>query len=312
MKIHVATVGDAIVDLIAPIASLPSKGEEVWIRQLEKCAGGSAANVAVGVARLGLNSGFVGRVGDDPFGHFLIDEFKREGVDISQLQIDEKVGTGLMFIIVTPDGERTMHSFRGANVNLSADGIDMDYIKNVGALHVSGYTLLSETQRSAAMRILETAERAEVLVSFDVGVLTAIEAADRMRSVLRSIDLLFLNEFEAARLARVKDPEKAAERILKSGAKMVALKRGGKGCLILKRGEKIYSPAFRVRVVDTTGAGDAFAAGFIVGILEGWKLEKISRFANAVGALAVARIGARSALPTRREVEEFLTARRRG
>lgn len=306
MKLSVVAVGDANVDLIAPIASLPGKGGEVWIQRLERHAGGSAANLSVAISRLGLSSGFIGRVGDDPFGHFLIDEFKKERVDIGQLQIDKEVGTGLMFIAITEEGERTMYGFRGANVNLSAGEIDVGYVKNVDVLHISGYTFLSEAQRKAALELLEAARAAGVFVSLDVGVLTAMEAADRVRSILRSIDLLFLNELEAERLARIEDPEKAAESILESGVRTVALKRGSRGCFILNREQRVRSPAFRVNVVDTTGGGDAFAAGFLVGIIEGRGLEEAARFANAVGALAVTKAGARSALPVRQEVEEFL------
>ncbi len=301
-----ATIGDANVDLIAPIPSLPGKGEEVWIHKLERHAGGSASNLAVGIARLGLGSGFIGRVGADSFGRFLIDEFRKEKVDISQLQIDKEVGTGLIFIALTKNGERTMYGFRGANVNLSPGEINMDYVKDVDALHISGYTLLAEPQKKAALETLKVAKKAGSFVSLDVGILAAMEAADRVRSILRSIDLLFLNEFEAVRLARVRNPEKAAESILKSGVKTVALKQGGKGCFILSEKERIRCPAFRVNVVDTTGAGDAFAAGFLVGMIEKLELEEVARFANAVGALSVTKIGARSALPTKREVEKFL------
>lgn len=158
-----------------------------------------------------------------------------------------------MFIAITEEGEKTMYGFRGANVNLSAGEIDVGYVKNVNVLHISGYTLLSEAQRKAALELLEAARAAGFFVSLDVGVLTAMEAADRVRSILRSIDLLFLNELEAERLARIEDPEKAAESILESGVKTVALKQGGRGCFILSRGQRVRSPAFRVNVVDTTG-----------------------------------------------------------
>ena len=312
MKLSVVALGDANVDLIAPILRLPSEGEEVWVRRLERCAGGSAANLSVATARLGLRSGFIGRVGNDPFGHFLVDEFKKEKVDISQLQIDEEVGTGLMFIGVTSDGERTMYGFRGANANLSAKEIDVDYVKNADVLHVSGYALLSEAQRKAALKVLEAARRTGVFVSFDVGVLTAMKAADRMRSILKSIDLLFLNEFEAMKLAHVENPKKAAEDIFKSGVKIVALKRGDKGCFILSEEGTIILPAFRVKVVDATGAGDAFAAGFLVSVIEERGLQEAARFANAVGALSVTKIGGRSALPTREKVEDFLKSRKKG
>jgi len=306
MKISVVAIGDVNVDLIAPISFFPKKGGEVLIDRLERRAGGSAANLSAAVSRLGLKSGFIGRVGNDSFGRFLTDEFNEEKVDISQLQVDEEIGTGLTFILVTEEGERTMFGFRGANVHLSPDEIDVNYIKNADALHISGYSLLRDPQRKAALKALEGAKKAGILVSFDAGVLPAMKASDFIRSTLRSIDLLFLNELEATSLMGIKNPEKAASRALKLGPKIVAMKLGKGGCLILTEGEEIRSPAFNVKVVDTTGAGDAFDAGFLAGIIKGWDLKSAARFANGVGALSTMKVGARSALPNRQEVERFL------
>jgi len=306
MKVSVVAVGDANVDLVAPTKSLPSKGEEVLVDKVEMCPGGSAANLSVAVARLGVSAGFIGRVGNDFFGQFLIEQFQKENVNISQLQVDDKVGTALLFVIVTENGERTMYTFRGANVYLSPEQVDMDYVRSADILHVSGYTLISDPQRKTALQILDTAKKAGVFISFDAGVLAPIKAASRVHSILPSINLLFLNELEAASLMGIKPPESAAESILGLGPEIVALKLGERGCLVLNKYKKFHSPAFKVDVVDTTGAGDAFDAGFLLGIKEGWSLEKTACFANAVGALSVTRVGAWSALPTRREVEEFI------
>lgn len=306
MKASIIAVGDANVDLVAPTKSLPSKGEEVLVDKVEMCPGGSAANLSVAVARLGVSAGFIGRVGNDFFGQFLIKRFEKENVDISQLQVDDKVGTALLFVIVTKNGERTMYTFRGANVYLSPNQVDMDYVRSADVLHVSGYTLISDPQRKTALQILDVAKKAGVFISFDAGVLAPIKAASRVRSILPLIDLLFLNELEAVSLMDIKRPESAAESILNLGPEIVALKLGDRGCLVLTKHKRFHSPAFKVDVVDTTGAGDAFDAGFLLGIKEGWNLEKTARFANAVGALSVTRVGAWSALPTRREVEEFI------
>jgi len=306
MKVSVVAVGDANIDLVAPTKSLPIKGEEVLVEKVEMCPGGSAANLSVAVARLGVSAGFIGRVGNDFLGQFLIKQFEKENVDISQLQVDDKVGTALLFVIVTENGERTMYTFRGANVYLSSEQVDMDYVRNADILHVSGYTLISDPQRNTALQILDTAKKAGVFISFDVGVLAPVKAASCVHSILPLIDLLFLNELEATSLMGIKPPESAAESILSLGPEIVALKLGERGCLVLTKRKRFHSPAFKVEVMDTTGAGDAFDAGFLLGIKEGWTHEKTARFANAVGALSVTRVGAWSALPTRQEVEEFI------
>ncbi len=306
MKAFVVAVGDANVDLIAPVESFPGKGGEVSTDKLHKCAGGSAANLCVALARLGQDSRFIGRVGDDPLGHFLIDNFRKEKVDIGQLQIDEKVGTGLQFIAITRDGERTMYGFRGANIYLSVDEINMDCVKSSRVLHISGYALLSDPQRKTTIKILKVARGAGALVSLDVGVLPATRATNRVCSILRSVDILFLGEREASALVGTKKPEKAAKDLLKFGPKIVALKLGRKGCFILTDRERVRSPAFPIKVVDTTGAGDAFDAGFLTGVIRGWSLKRTARFANALGSLSTTKIGAQSALPNRREVKRFL------
>ena len=306
MKASVVAVGDANVDLIAPVESFPGKGGEVSTGKLHKCAGGSAANLCVALARLGQDSRFIGRVGDDSLGRFLIDNFRKEKVNISQLQIDEKVGTGLQFIAITRDGERTMYGFRGANIYLSADEIDMGSVKNSRVLHISGYALLSDPQRKTTMKILKVARGAGALVSLDVGVLPATKVANRVHSILRSIDILFLGELEVSALVGTKKPEKAAKDLLKFGPKIVALKLGRKGCFILTEMERVRSPAFPIKVVDTTGAGDAFDAGFLTGVIGEWGLKRTARFANALGSLSTTKIGAQSALPNRREVKRFL------
>lgn len=306
MKVSVVAVGDANVDLIAPVKSFPGKGGEVSTDKLHKCAGGSAANLCVALARLGLNSQFIGRVGDDPLGRFLIDNFRKEKVDISQLQIDEKVGTGLQFIAITRDGERTMYGFRGANICLAADEINMNPVKSSRIFHISGYALLRDPQRKTTMKILQVVRGAGALVSLDVGVLPATRATNRVCSILRYVDILFLGEREASALVGTKKPEKAAKDLLKFGPKIVALKLGRKGCFILTDMERVRSPAFPIKVMDTTGAGDAFDAGFLTGIIREWGLKRTARFANAVGALSTTKIGAQSALPKRREVKRFL------
>jgi len=306
VKASVVAVGDANVDLIAPVKSFPGKGGEVSTDKLHNCAGGSAANLCVALARLGLNSRFIGRVGDDPFGRFLIDNFRKEKVDISQLQIDEKVGTGLQFIAITRDGERTMYGFRGANIYLAADEINMNPVKSSRIFHISGYALLRDPQRKTTMKILKVARGAGALISLDVGVLPATRATNRVCSILRYVDILLLGEREASALVGAKKPEKAARDLLKFGPKIVALKLGEKGCFILTEMERVRSPAFSIKVVDTTGAGDAFDAGFLTGVIREWGLKRTARFANALGSLSTTRIGAQSALPNRREIKRFL------
>lgn len=308
MEVSLVTMGDVTVDLISFIESLPAIGEEAYVRRMEMHLGGSSTNVAIAASRLGMKSGFISKIGDDLFGRFLIERLQKEDVDISQVKIGDETLSGLVISMVTKNGERTMCTSRGINIYLSPEEIDENYIGRAKVFHLSGYSLLNDPQRSAAMKALEIAKEKGLLISLDPGVLAPTRIADRVRSILKSVNLIFLDESEARRLAG-ESPKDAAKRILELGPEIVALKLGLNGCLVLTKKEHISARAFDVSSVDTTGAGDAFDAGFLVGLGEKWDLEKTARFANAVGALEVMKVGAASSMPTRREVEEFIKSR---
>ncbi|KXB03554.1 hypothetical protein AKJ47_01635 [candidate division MSBL1 archaeon SCGC-AAA261G05] len=307
MSIKLITVGDANVDFIVSVNSLPEKGGETRVPTFEMHAGGSAANTCVAAQRLGLKSGFIGRVGSEFFGRFLKREFRKEGVDISQLQTDGKVNSGFMFIMTTPDGERTMLCSRGANTRLALREIDTDYVKDTNNLHISGYSFLEPPQRDAVRQVVKVAENEDCQISLDPGILALKESLEEIESIMPSVDLLFLNKRELRILSDIEDIEVAGRQFLEMGPSTVVLKLGGEGCLALAKGRKSFAKAFPINIVDTTGAGDAFDATFIVGLERGWDLNKITKFANATGAISATKIGARSALPTFSEVEKFLS-----
>lgn len=309
-RIPIITMGDANVDLISSVESLPAEGEEANVRRLEMHLGGSAANVAVGASRLGVKSGLVGKIGVDLFGRFLSKRLRKEGVDISQLRVGDEASSGLIFSMITKDGERTMFAFRGANVYLSPEEIDESYIKSAKMFHLSGYSLLRNPQRKAALKALEAARKGGLSVSLDPGLLTSKEAAHHVRSILKHMNQIFLNTSEAEQLIGA-PPKSAARKLLKLGPQIVVLKLGARGCFVLTEKKRVSATAFNVRAVDTTGAGDAFDAGFLVGLEEKWDLERIAQFANAVGALQVKKVGGASAMPTRREVERLIEGRKK-
>lgn len=303
MRTRLVSLGDANVDFIAFTKSLPVKGEETHIQRLEMRAGGSAANFALAASRLDMDSSFIGKVGDDLFGRYLTRCFRDNNVDVSQLQTGDEDLTGMVFCVVTREGERTMFASPGINAYLHPNEVDEDYVKGADALHLSGYAFLRETQRSAALKALKAAKKGNLFISLDVGVLAPRKARNIIYSVLRSVNLIFLNDREARWLTG-EGPTKAARELLRQGLEVVALKLGSEGCLVLTEQDQISIPAYAVKAVNSTGAGDAFDAGFILGLMEGWDLKKAARFANAVGALKV-----RKGLPNRREVEEFMKRR---
>ena len=303
---QVVTLGDINVDLIAHIPRYPRKGGDGLAERMTIRGGGSAANTAIALARFGVQVGIVGRVGDDPLARYALADLEAAGVDLSQLQRDPEATTGLMFIAVTPDGERTMFGCRGANPGTDPAQLDEGAIARAGWLHISGYALLERPQREAACRAMEAAHRAGVAVSLDAGVEAAILMADEVRALLPRIRMILPNELEAERLTGQGEPVRAVEALLGYGVQVVGLKLGPRGCVVGSVDEIFAVPAFSVQVVDTTGAGDAFDAGLILGHLGGLGLRGSALLANALGALTTTVEGAGGAIPGREATLAFL------
>jgi len=302
----VVALGDINVDVIAHIPRYPPQGGDGLAERMSVHGGGSAANTAIALARLGLDVGLIGRVGEGPLAGWALAELAEAGVDLSAVQRDPEAMTGLMFIAVTPDGERTMFGYRGANTRTDPDLLDEAYIAEARLLHLSGYALLEAPQREAALRALEVAHRAGLRITLDVGLEATARLAGEVRNLSSQFDLVFLTLAEAGRLTGCSDAEGAVGRLLSWGVGAVALKLGGRGCLVGTGDELFGAPAFPVEVKDTTGAGDAFDAGLICGQLRGLGWRESALLANALGALAATVEGAGGSLPSREEAHALL------
>jgi len=300
---QVVTLGDINIDLIAFLPRYPAPGGDGLVERMEVHSGGSAANTAIVLARFGVDVGIIGRVGRDPFARQALARLSEAGVDLSCIQRDDSI-TGLVFIAVTPNGERTMFSSRGANSRLDVARLDEGYIAQADVFHLSGYALLAEPQRRAAWRALEVAHQAGVAISLDVGV-EAAKVIEEVKALLPLVNLIFLNQAAAEHLTN-SNGEKAVRALLGHGVETVALKLGERGCLVGNAGEIFPVPTFAVEVRDTTGAGDSFDAGFILGRLWGLGLRESAILANALGALAASTAGAGDSLPGPERVQALL------
>lgn len=302
---RVVTLGDINIDLIASLSCYPAPGGDEVAERVEVHNGGSAANTATVLARFGVDVGIIGRVGRDPFAELALNRLAAAGVDLSCIQRDDKLTTGLVFIAVTPDGERTMFSCRGANSWLDAARLDEGYIAQADVFHLSGYALLAEPQRRAARRVVERAHRAGVTVSLDVGVEAAARVTEEVKALLPLVNLIFPNQAAAEHLTNRKG-EEAVRALLEYGVETVALKLGERGCVVGREGEIFSVPTFAVEVQDTTGAGDSFDAGFILGRLWNLGVCESAILANALGALAASTVGAGDALPGPEKAQALL------
>ncbi len=290
------TIGDVTVDLFFALPHLPERGGDAHTDHVFLRPGGSAANVAAVATALGLPAILVGAVGQDPMGEWVIEVLRASGVETSALQRRPEAPTSLIAILVTPDGERTMISGRGASRFAMVEERARSLARQARFFHLSGYALLEESPlRAAALALLEEAHQAKSFCTLDPGPPASRTAREAIFRILPHLDALLLSEMEAEALLGP-DPSNAFRHT--DRMRWVIVKRGERGCRLLGReGEDLCLPAFPIQVVDTTGAGDAFDAGFLAGLAHGLRPAAAALLGNAAGALACAAWGVIGAFP---------------
>jgi len=313
--LDILAMGEILVDMI------PTKpGHYSVVPAFEKCFGGAPFNFAVGAARLGSKVGALCSVGDDQFGEFLLETLKENRIDVTHVKV-KRARTTLAFVVRQRGGERSFFFYRmpwaeTADTLFSPDDVEPRYVKDAKILHYSGVALSHSPERDAVRKAVSIARESGTKVSFDPNIRPDLwESPALLREAcedaFRSSDIILLAKDEVEYLYGGIQPREAADQLLREyGPEIVAVKLGGKGSYVRSRdGSESVKPAFKVRVVDTTGAGDGWAAGFLHGLARGWELEKCVTVANAVGGLVVTRIGAITAMPARAELQRFLRSR---
>jgi ribokinase len=306
---QVIAFGDINIDVIARFPSYPTLGGDALATTAEMHCGGSAANTAVILSHLGADVGLIGRLGSDPWGERALACLCEAGINVQGVQRDRSELTGMMYVVVTPDGERTMLGHRGANARTDPRDLDAEYLQTARWFHLSGYALLQDPQRSAALVAVEWALQHRLQISLDPGVAVSSRAVEEMQALLPAVDWILPNLAEAQALTGETAPRACAAHLLELGAEAVALKLGAEGCLVAADETWFRLPRFGVPARDSTGAGDAFAAGLIGGLVGGLAWRPSILLGSALGALATSRIGASTAAPMRSEVSAFLQAR---
>jgi sugar/nucleoside kinase (ribokinase family) len=255
--------------------------------------GGSAANTAAWLAGLGVPCVFAGRVGDDPFGRAAVAALRSDGV-IPRVATDPVTPTGVCLVLIGPDGERTMVPSAGANATLGPADLGADLLDAEDHLHLSGYALLTEGSRAAALFALELAGEVGASVSVDAASAEPIRAVgpERFLNWIPPGALLLANADELAALTGTADQAAGVAAIVARGLDLV-LKCGGRGSLLGTAAGSWHSPAEPAEVLDSTGAGDAFAAGLLAALRSGAGLREALEQANRLGAAAVGKLGAR-------------------
>lgn len=284
--------GDLNIDMIGRVDEWPAPGGECLCPQLELHCGGVGANCALAIAPWGINVRLLGCVGQDRFGDLLLDTLRETGVDIRGVQRSSRALTGILYINVTRDGQRTFFGSRGANQFMGPPQAPASWLLSSGAAHLVGYSFLNPGPEKMARQILRQFHSCGKRVSLDVGMEPCKRIPKKILRLLPQVDLLFVSSDEAAILMGRSDPREAFLRFERAGAKEIVMKLGKRGCLISDGGVLREVPSFAVRVVDSTGAGDAFTAAFLQARMRGWSPREAALVANAAGAAAASRVGA--------------------
>lgn len=259
---------------------------------ISRCAGGSAANTIIGVADLGGTAAYAGKVGNDALGEFCLQDMRRIGVNIDVQQAHGQTGTCV--ILITEDAQRTMLTNLGVSSTLSPEDILESEVKKAKYIYIEGYLFTTDCQRAAAMRAIEFAKRHGVRVAFTVSDPFLIEQnRDEFWKLIEGpVDLLFCNLAEARSLTGKENAIDCAQEIHKH-AQNVALTLGSDGSILMHDGLAIPIEGVPANAIDTTGAGDMYAAGLLCGITNGLSWKQAGRLASHAAARIVAQMGAR-------------------
>lgn len=305
----VLCVGSVTADIIVPaVDALPSPGTLKSVGSISEHVGGCASNAAIDLAKLGIPSSLVCRIGRDTFGDFVLDTVRRSGADVSGVLRDEAIGTTVSVVLVDSDGERRFLYYPGSTSAFTARDVPETLLDGCACVFIAGAMLLTQFDGAPCAALLRRAK--------EKGKMTVMDTAwdfediwmDKIRPSLPWLDYFLPSYDEAARLTGESDPPLMARSLHALGARHVAIKLGGEGAYLLpENGAGVYLPACDAgEVVDTTGAGDSFCAGFLCGLMQGWEPERCGRFANAVGAHCVTKVGASSGIRPMADILAFM------
>jgi sugar/nucleoside kinase (ribokinase family) len=286
-----------VADLLAvPVRGYPEPGKLVVVDRMELHNGGCAGSTSIALTRLGAEAACIGKVGSDALGDFLIRRLREEGVNADHMVRDPVNQTSASAVLVSPDGERSFIHCRGANVALRLDEIDMGLVERSSIVHIGGYLILEALDGEPSAELFRRAKAKGVLTSIDTVWNDREDWVTPLAPVLPHLDILMASREEAVRITGLTELDAIAAYFRDKGVGTVVLKLGPDGCYV-HDGRTAYRIAgHKVEAVDTCGAGDAFAGGYLYGLVQGWDTERCARFANAVGALSVTALGASTGL----------------
>ena len=291
--------GGLNVDKLFKVNRIATADGESFVIDFKEACGGSAANTIVGLARLGCKVGFIGKVAEDREGKMLIEDFRREGVDTNGITKLRHGRSGTVMGFVERKGERALYVDPGVNDTIEFNEINKEYASKARFLHLTSF--IGEKSFQTQKKLVKILPE-NVKLSLDPGELYARKGT-ALEPIIKKTFVFMPNAKELELLTGTDDYRKGAEVLLKKGVKIVAVKLGNKGCYVTDGRESHLIETFEVKVVDTTGAGDAFCAGFLYGLISDKSLYECGRIGNFVASRCITKMGARPGLPQIEDLE---------
>jgi len=301
-KVDIVGLGEVVLDWVAEIPHFPKPDEKIDALSENYFSGGVTANYVVAVARLGASCGFIGAVGDDAYGDFLITDFQNENVDTTLTLKKPGKKTPVNFIFVAKGEKTIIQSPHMQTTKIDISDLNEEYIAKSKLLHT---TMIHPKLTEKAIKI---AKENDVKISIDLESQIAQRGWDNLKNILLNVDILTPNKEGAKSITNSSTPEKAAKILIEKGIPLVIITMGDKGALITTKEFQREVPTFKVdNIIDTTGAGDTFNGAFSVAyLIKGWDLEKSCKYANAAASLKIQKLGARTGMPNETEITQFL------
>ena len=290
----VLSLGIYVVDVLGrPIDQFPEKGKLALFDELEIHAGGCANNTAIALARLGIPAGAMGKIGTDVFGNLLLQTLTDNGVNTVGMQQDANASTSFTFVAIASDGERTFYHYIGANGELCEADLDWELIKTVKILHIAGALVMPSFDGAPMANVLRKAKTLGITTSLDTAYDATGKWMETLEPCLPYIDIFMPSIVEAQYLTGLSEYREITQ-FLRNNYNIytIAIKMGENGSYVSTPEAEHFAPAYPVNVVDATGAGDAYAAGFLAGTIMDWDLKATAELASVTGAACVTAIGA--------------------
>lgn len=292
---EVICVGILVADVIArPVDEYPAPGHLNLCDEIRPSIGGCAANTGIGLQRLGVQSAVIGKVGQDGFGDMVCNTLRAEGVDFSGVRFDAQAATSATMVTVRSDAERAFIHSVGANATMRPEDVDWSLMAEAKLLHIAGHFLMPGFDGGPCREVLQEAKNRGLLTSLDTAGHPTAAWPATLLPLVPLLDYMVPSYSEAAHCVPSEfsqSPQSVARYFRDEGAGIVALKMGEAGSYVLAGEQEWELPAYKVKAVDATGAGDAFAAGFLAGVVRGFALPKCAQLGNATGAFCVTRLG---------------------